>query len=83
MMDYAYTPSRFAARTHVPRLKVLQFKCLCLATGASWYVSNRQIHEDLGVSLFTDHIRALTASFNSKLVDVENPLLKQLGRFFL
>jgi len=32
-----------------------------------WYVSNRQIHEDLGVPLFADHIRALTASFDSKL----------------
>jgi len=38
-----------------------------LATGAPWYVSNRQIHEDLGVPLFADHIRALTASFDSKL----------------
>jgi hypothetical protein len=37
--------------------------CLRLATGAPWYVSNRQIPEDLGVPLFADHIRALTASF--------------------
>ena len=35
-----------------------------------WYVSNRQIHEDLGVPLFADHIRALTESFDSKLADV-------------
>jgi len=34
---------------------------------------NRQIHEDLGVPLFADHIRALTASFDSKLADLENP----------
>jgi hypothetical protein len=32
-----------------------------------------QIHEDLGVPLFADHIRALTASFDSKFADVENP----------
>ena len=44
------------------------------------YVSNRQIHEDLDVPLFADHIRALTASFDSKLADVENPLVQQLGR---
>jgi len=70
---------RSAAHTHVQRLQVLQFKCLCLATDASWYVSNRQIQEDLGVLLFADHIRALTASFDSKLADVGNPLVRQLG----
>ena len=46
-----------------------------------WYVSNRQIHEDLGVPLFADHIRALTASFDSKLADVGNSLVRQLGRY--
>jgi hypothetical protein len=69
-----------AACTHVRRLQVLQFKCLCLAAGAAWYVSNRQIHEDLCVPWFADHIRALTASFYSKLSDVGNPLVRQLGR---
>jgi 4-amino-4-deoxy-L-arabinose transferase-like glycosyltransferase len=81
MMDYACPAWRSAARTHVRKLQVLQFKCLRLATVAPWYVSNRQIHEDLGVPLFTDHIRALTASFDSKLADVGNPLVRQLGRY--
>jgi len=81
MMDYACPAWRSAARSHVRRLQVLQSKCLRLATGAPWYVSNRQIHEDLGVPLFADHIRALNASFDSKLADVENPLVRQLGRY--
>ena len=80
-MDYACPTLRSAARSHVRRLQVLQSKCLRLATGAPWYVSNRQIHEDLDVPLFADHIRALTASFDSKLADVENPLVRQLGRY--
>jgi len=46
---------------------------------ALWYVNNRQIHEDLDVPLFAD-IRALTASIDSKLDDVGNSLLRQLGR---
>jgi len=71
-MDYACPAWRSAARTHVGRLQVLQSKCLRLATGAPWYVSNRQIHEDLGVPLFADHIRALIESFDSKLADVGN-----------
>jgi hypothetical protein len=48
---------------------------------APWYVSNRQVHEDLGVPLFADHNRALTASFDSKLADVGNPLVQQIGRY--
>jgi hypothetical protein len=81
MMDYACPAWRSAARTHVWRLKVLKSKCLHLATGAPRYVSNRQIHEDLGVPLFADHIRALAASFDSKLADVGNTLIRQLGRY--
>ena len=46
---------------------------LRLATGAPWHVNNRQIHEDLGVPLFADHIRALTESFELKLADVGIP----------
>jgi len=81
LMDYACPAWRSAARSHVRRLQVLQSKCFCLTTDAPWYVSNRQIHEDLGVPLFDDHIRALTESFHSKLADVGNPLIRQLGRY--
>jgi len=81
VMDYACPAWRSAARSHVRRLQVLQSKCLRLATGAPFYVSNGQIHEDLGVPLFADHIRALTASFDSKLAEVENPLVRQLVRY--
>jgi hypothetical protein len=58
-----------------PRL-VLQSNCLRLATGALWYVSSRQIHEDLGVPHFTDDSRALTATFDSKLANGGNPLVR-------
>jgi hypothetical protein len=61
MMDYACPTWRSAASTHVRRLQVLQSKCLSLAIGAPLYISNRQIHEDLGVPLFADHTRTLRA----------------------
>ena len=70
-----------AARSHIWKQQALQSKCLRIATGASWYISNRQIHEDLGVPFFADHIRALTESFDSKLADAGNPLVRQLGRY--
>jgi len=80
MMDYVCPAWRFAARTHVRRL-VLQSKCLRLATGALWYVSGRQIHEDLGVPRFDDHNRALTATFDSKLANARNTLVRQISRY--
>jgi hypothetical protein len=44
-------------------------------------VRNRQIDEDLCFPLFANHIRTLTASFDSKLADVGNPLVRQLGGY--
>ena len=60
--------------------KVLQSKCLRIATNAPWYIGNRQIRDDLGITYFSDHIRSLTERFDSKLADVGNPLVLQLGR---
>jgi hypothetical protein len=81
MMDYACPVRRSTARRHIRKLKVLQSMCLRFAIGAPWYMSNRQIHEDLVVPSFADHIRALTDSFDSKLADAGNPLVRQLGRY--
>jgi hypothetical protein len=65
MTDYVCPTWRFTGRTHIWRL-VLQSNCLRLATGALWYFSGRQIHDDLGVLHLADHTRALTVTFDSK-----------------
>jgi hypothetical protein len=57
--------NRAASLQKANRLQVFQSKCPCFATNASQYVSDRQIHEDLGVTFFADHIRALTESLDS------------------
>jgi hypothetical protein len=44
-----------------------------VSSACNYYVSNRQIHEDLIVPLFAEH-RVLTASFDSKLADVVKTL---------
>jgi hypothetical protein len=80
VMDYACPIWRFAARSHVQKLQVLQAKCIRIAINAPWYVGNRQIHEDLGISYFADHIRALTENLDWKLAGAGNPLVWQLGR---
>jgi hypothetical protein len=77
-MDYTCPIWRSAARSYVQNLEVLQSKCLRIAGNAPWYVGNRQIHEDLGIPFFGDHIRALSGSVDSKVADVGNPLVRQL-----
>jgi hypothetical protein len=81
MMEYACPIWKAAACSHLIKLKVIQSKCLHIATGAPWYMSIVQIHEDLGVPFFAEHIRALTESYDSKLASVGNPLFQQLGRY--
>jgi hypothetical protein len=42
---------------------------------------NEHFHEDFGVPFFAEHITAPTESYDSKLADVGNPLVQQLGRY--
>ena len=72
--SHGYPPPR----THIRMLLVLQSKCLpppC--NGCPQVHYSGHIHEHLGVPLFADHIRALNASFDSKLADVGNALVWQ------
>jgi hypothetical protein len=80
MMVYTCSIWRSAARNHVRKLQVLRSKSLRIVTDAPWYVSNRQIYEDLGIPFFADHIRTLTENFDSKLADAGKTLVRQLGR---
>jgi hypothetical protein len=74
MIDYACPIWRSAANTHINKPQVLQSKCFRIENNAPWYVGKKQIHEDLGIPFFDDHTRALTESFDSKLVDTGKPL---------
>jgi hypothetical protein len=82
IVDYDFLTWRYAARSYVRKLQVLQSKCLCIAPDARWYISDRQLHEDLGVPFFAEHIRALTESYDLMIPGVVKPLVRQLGRFY-
>ena len=75
MMDYRCPIWRSTAHSYVRKLQIIQSNCLRTATGAPCYISNRQIHGDLGVPFFADHIRG----FDSKLADAGNPLVGKLA----
>ena len=58
MMDYVCPVWRHVAPSHLKSLQVIQSKCLRSATDAPWYVSNLQLHSDLGVPYLAEHIRS-------------------------
>jgi hypothetical protein len=60
MMDYACPMWRCTVRNYVKQLQALHSKCLRISTSAPWYITSRQINEDLGVPFFEEHTRALT-----------------------
>ena len=81
MMDYACPVWRSVARTHVRRLQMLQsrvFALLLVPLGT--YVTGRYTKFWVFRCLPTTS-RALTVGFGSKLDDVGNPLVRQLGRY--
>jgi len=80
MMDYVLLMWTSAARANTRKSQVLQ----------SWHcyqctldIGTRQIHKDLGFSLFAEHITSLIERFNSKLAGVENSLMQGLSRSLL
>jgi hypothetical protein len=55
-------------------------KFLSIATNSLWYAGNKQIHEDLGISLFANHIRALTENSDSKLAEAIKPITSAIWK---
>ena len=64
--------------TQLKLFQVIRSKCL---HSALWYVSNLQIHSNLGIPYIAEHIRSIEQSLDSILPDAENPLVQQLGRY--
>jgi len=77
MMDDA-----FPRRGLLPVLVSWDYRCFNPSVLALLLVPpGTQVTGDLGVLLFVDLIRALTTSFDSKLADVGNPVVRQIGRY--
>jgi hypothetical protein len=52
-----------------------------IPANVSCYIGNRQIHKDFRIPVFAKHVRSLTESLGSKMVDAWNSLFLQIGRF--
>jgi hypothetical protein len=74
VIDYAGPVWRSAACSHVRKLQVLQSKCLRIATNASWYVGNRQIHKDFGNYFFRRLSQGINQELRLKVIWLGEPL---------
>jgi len=70
MTDYTCPIWRFAARTHVGEAAGVTVQVSAPCYQCTLVHCNMQIHKNLGVPFFANHIGALTKSVDSKTADV-------------
>jgi hypothetical protein len=49
-----------------------------MISGATWYVSNQTVHEDLKIPLIQDIIKSNTKKYKDRTTGHENQLVKEL-----
>lgn len=69
-----------ASNTHLKNIQVLQNKLLRISVNAEWFVTNNQLHRELGVSKISEHIQKLTQKFHENLINCESAVFYQLGQ---
>jgi hypothetical protein len=69
-----------AKPTHTKIIQRIQSKTLRLILNAPWYVSNKTIHEDLGIPYVEDEIKRLAARYLNKLSAHSNDQVRQLSK---
>jgi hypothetical protein len=68
-----------AKLSNTKTLQAFQFICLCLITGASWYVTYKNLHKDLNIPILNDLAKFYCSKFHSKLRAHLNPLIKNMS----
>jgi hypothetical protein len=69
-----------AKPTHTKIIQRIQSKTLRLILNAPWYVSNKTLHEDLGIPYVEDEIKRLAARYLNKLPAHSNDQVRQLSK---
>lgn len=72
IITYACNIWGYAAKSNIEKLQVLQSKTLRKASKLPWYVSNKTIHNSLGVEPLRTFIVKLTVKFYKSLYAVPN-----------
>lgn len=69
-----------AANTNLNRIQVLQNKFLRLITKAPWYISNKQLHNDLEINTITNQIAYISHTFYTNLPLIQASIHYKLGK---
>ena len=81
MMDYTSHLEEYFQQSCEEALKI-QFKFLNIIAGVPWYVINLQQHKDLEVPPSTYRCKEYCTEVDSKITNLENLIVWQLGRDF-
>lgn len=68
------------SKTNLNRIQALQNKILRIAVNAPWYITNQQLHYELGMSTVQQHISKLTRKFHENLVNCSSAAFYELGQ---
>jgi hypothetical protein len=68
-----------AKPTHTKIIQRIQYKILRLILNPPWYVSNKTLHEDLGILYVEDEIKRLTTRYLNKLPAHNSDQVRQLN----
>ena len=67
MVAYTCCVWKSAARSHVRKLQIPKSKCFGIGPNASWYLSKKQIQENLAVPVFADQFGNLEGNWAGKI----------------
>lgn len=77
IMTYA-APTFGQATNQIRKRQTIQNKSLRLITGAPWYMSNEQLHNELKIPTIDEYIKKLTRNLYEKMENHNNPTIRQI-----
>ena len=80
LLTYACPVWAAASTTKIKKIQALQNKFLRICLKAPWYMRNRQIHNDTGISQINIWIKTQFKNFHTKLKDSDGARHYQLGK---
>nr|CAD7570348.1 unnamed protein product [Timema californicum] len=83
ILDYACPAWVHRLNMHTRRMQIFQSRCLSIIGDVVRYVQNVTLHRNLLMPTIKDYFRKLVQSFYDRLSGATNPLIQDLGNYFI
>lgn len=80
LLMYGCTVWGNASKTNLNKIQILQNKVLRIAVDAPWFITNEQLHRELGILTVREHIKKLTQNFHLNLNSCPSAQYYELGQ---